>query len=203
MKGCFCINEWMMKEGYLSIKQYPSKQTDIDKCEIDWSKTKAWGWGGYYARIFLNVKGREQLGIIDPQDYEKERQDLQEKLSKIRGPNGETFENKIYTPEELYTDAKGDKPDLMVYFDNLYWRSAGTIGHNSLYLDENDTGPDDSVHWFDGIFILYNKKKSTKVSGHRMSIYDVAPNVLDIMGIEIPRDMHGHLIPEIKRWLAR
>jgi len=202
MKGCFCINEWMMNEGYLSIKQYPSKQTEIDKCEIDWSKTKAWGWGGYYARIFLNVKGREQLGVIPPEEYEKVRQELREKLSKIRGPNGETFENKIYTPEELYSSVNGDKPDLMVYFDNLYWRSAGTIGHKSFYLDENDTGPDDSVHWFDGIFILYNKKKSKKMSRDRMSIYDVAPNILDMMGIAIPSGMHGRVVSEVKRWLG-
>ena len=96
----------------------------------------------------------------------------------------------------------GDKPDLMVYFDNLYWRSAGTIGHKSFYLDENDTGPDDSVHWFDGIFILYNKKKSKKMSRDRMSIYDVAPNILDMMGIAIPSGMHGRVVSEVKRWLG-
>ena len=42
--------------------------------EIDWKNTFAWGWGGYYARIFLNVKGREEFGIIEPEDYEKYRE---------------------------------------------------------------------------------------------------------------------------------
>ena len=107
----------------------------------------------------------------------------------------------MYTPEELYGKVTGDKPDLMVYFDDLYWRSAGTIGHESLYLDENDTGPDDSVHWYDGIIILYNKKKSKKMRLSRMSIYDVAPGILEIMGIEIPSGMRGSIIPEIKQWL--
>jgi len=200
MKGCFCINEWMINEGYLSLNKYPDKQTDIDKCDIDWSKSSAWGWGGYYARIFLNVKGRELNGVIPPEEYEKARDDLKQKLLRIKGPNGEIFKTKVYYPEEIYGKAIGDKPDLMVYFDDLYWRSAGTIGHKSLYLDENDTGPDDSVHWYDGIFILYNKGKKKKISRDRMSIYDVAPNILHLMGIEIPKEMQGNVIPEIIQW---
>ena len=48
----------------------------------------------------------------------------------------------------------------MVYFDDLNWRSAGTVGHDSLYLFENDTGPDDSVHSMMGIFIMYDPSKN-------------------------------------------
>ena len=88
----------------------------------------------------------------------------------------------------------------MAYFDDLYWRSAGTIGHKSLYLDENDTGPDDSVHWWDGVFILYNKKR--KLSGvngqeQRFSIYDIAPTILQFMGSEVPKDMKGRVLAEV------
>ena len=202
MKGCFCINEWLIQQGYLTLKNYPDKQTELEKCDIDWSKTSAWGWGGYYARIFLNMKGREPNGLVPSEAFDKMRTELSQKLSQIRGPNGEIFENKIFTPEQLYEKAAGDKPDLMVYFDNLYWRSAGTIGHKSLYLDENDTGPDDSVHWYDGILILYNRKKTKKMQRDRMTIYDVAPNILKMMGTKIPDDMHGRVIPEIERWLS-
>lgn len=201
MKGCFCINEWMVKEEYLTLKKYPDKQTDLDKCEVDWTKTKAWGWGGYYARIFLNVKGREPNGVIPMEEYENAREELKQKLIQIKGPNGELFKNKVYTPEELYGEPIGDKPDLMVYFDDLYWRSAGTIGHNSLYLSENDTGPDDSVHWYDGIFILYNKSMKNGRKLDRMTIYDVAPSILYIMKIKVPSDMQGRIVPEIKQWI--
>jgi predicted AlkP superfamily phosphohydrolase/phosphomutase len=119
----------------------------------------------------------------------------------IRGPNGEVFKNKVFTPEELYGEPIGDKPDLMVYFDDLFWRSAGTIGHNSLYLSENDTGPDDSVHWYDGIFILYNKKMKSGRKLDRMTIYDVAPSLLDLMNMEVPPDMQGRVVPEIRQWI--
>lgn len=197
MKGCICINEWLIQEGYLSLKSYPDKQTDLNKCDVDWSKTKVWGWGGYYARIFINMKGREANGIVSKDEYEQIREELRKKIERMRGPNGEHLNNKVYTAEELYGDARGDKPDLLVFFDDLYWRSAGTIGHRSLYLDENDTGPDDSVHSYDGIFILYDKKKRIKKRIERMSIYDVAPTLLALMGIEIPKGMEGKVVKEI------
>src|SRR6185503_13683786 len=95
MKGCLCINEWLIKEGLLAVKNYPDKQSDLDDCEIDWSKTKAWGWGGYYARIFMNVQGRELNGTISKEKYEKAREELRQKLLSIRGPSGESFVNKV------------------------------------------------------------------------------------------------------------
>lgn len=201
MQGAFCINEWLIKEGYLVLKNYPNSVTDFDKCEVDWDKTVAWGWGGYYARIYLNVKGREQNGIVSMNDYNKVRGELKAKLAGIVGPKGEKFDNRITYPEQLYDESNGSKPDLMVYFDNLFWRSAGTIGHNTLYLSENDTGPDDSVHWMDGIFLLYKKDRTESIKLDRLSIYDVAPIILDMMDQQVPSDMKGKTSKEIGEWV--
>jgi adenylyl-sulfate kinase len=202
MKGAFCINEWLIKEGYLVLKKYPDSLTELDKCEVDWDRTIAWGWGGYYARIFLNVKGRESRGKIKPSEYDQIRVDLKARLASIRGPQNEELDNKIFFPDELYDESNGSKPDLMVYFDNLSWRSAGTVGHNTLYLSENDTGPDDSVHSMDGIFLLYNKKNRNqgRIRIDRISIYDVAPTLMHIMDMNVPSDMQGKVIYEISNW---
>jgi len=195
MKGAFCMNEWLMREGYLKLKKEPEGVMELEKCEVDWSKTTAWAWGGYYARIFINVKGREKDGVVDPRDYESTREQLKREIEGIKGPKGEKWDTKAYKPEELYPVCNGDPPDLLVYLDDLYWRSAGTIGHNTLYLPENDTGPDDAVHDYDGIFILYDPKKN--VSGRvDITIYDVAPTVLKLMGLQVPRGMEGRALEE-------
>ena len=202
MKGAFCINEWLIKEGYLVLKNYPKDITDLNQCDVDWEKTKAWGWGGYYARIFFNVEGREEKGIIPPREFEDVKNELKEKLLNIVGPSNEKFDNKVLYPEDIYDTANGSKPDMLVYFDNLYWRSAGTIGHNTLYLSENDTGPDDAVHWWDGMFLIYNKNKTPmgkRIDG--MSIYDVSPIILETMSLDIPGDMAGKVPREIFQWL--
>ncbi len=190
MRGAFCINEWLIKEGDLVAKEKPLSSVSLDKVEIDWSRSKAWGWGGYYARIFLNVEGREAQGIISPEDYEKERDALAERIAAIRGPKGERWKTKVIKPQEYFQETNGDYPDLMVYFDDLYWRSAGTLGHNALFLSENDTGPDDSVHAQQGIYILYDPQNRIK-KRKDADILDIAPTVLHCLGVPVSKDMEG------------
>ncbi len=193
MKGAFCINHWLINEGLLTMKEIPSKPVTIEKLPVDWSKTKAWGWGGYYARIFLNVEGREPAGIIPADDYERFRDDLAERIKAIKGPNGEPWNTRVIKPQEEWEELNGDYPDLMVYFDDLFWRSAGTLGHKGLYLAENDTGPDDAVHAQHGMYILYDPKAP---AGARrdIDILDVAPTVLDRLGLPVPKEMKGKII---------
>ena len=193
MKGAFCVNEWLAKEGYLVLTTKPGEKTSLEKAEVDWAKTRAWGWGGYYARIFLNVEGREPQGIIKADDYEMEREGLIRKLEAVKGPGGESWNTRVFKPEEIYPENNGDPPDLMVYFDDLYWRSAGTIGHNTIYLSENDTGPDDAVHAEDGVFILYDPREK-RGKEFNASIFDIAPSILNLMGLEIPGNMQGQSI---------
>ncbi|MCD6164568.1 MAG: alkaline phosphatase family protein [Candidatus Odinarchaeota archaeon] len=191
MKGALCINEWLIKEGYLTLKKYPEQKTRLEKAEVDWKKTIAWGWGGYYARIFLNVEGREPQGIIKPEEYEDVRDELAEKIKNIPGPNGEKLETKVIKPEEYYPEINGEPPDLMVFFDDLYWRSAGTIGHKTVYLPENDTGPDDAVHSQYGIYIVYDPSQNLGGKKVDIDILDVAPTIFYLLDMEPPSDMEG------------
>jgi predicted AlkP superfamily phosphohydrolase/phosphomutase len=189
MKGAFCINQWLIKEGYLALDSPMQGKTSIEKAPINWSKTTAWAWGGYYARIFLNVQGREAAGIIKPEDYEKLRDQLSQAIKEIRGPHGEFWNTRVFKPEEVFPQCNGDYPDLIVYLDDLYWRSAGTIGHDTLYLPENDTGPDDAVHSEEGMFILYYPGGPT---GRRDgTIYDIAPTMLHLLGISPSPGLKG------------
>src|SRR5438552_9537310 len=59
MDGGICVNEWLIREGYLRMKTQPTTLTAIDNSESDGSKTSDWEDGGYYARIVLNVGGLE------------------------------------------------------------------------------------------------------------------------------------------------
>ena len=199
MKGTFCINQWLIEQGYLTLNDNRQPTTDtqepiisIEQADVDWSKTKVWAWGGYYSRIFFNVMGRENKGTILPFRYEAWRDKLIKELAHIKGPNGEEWQTHSYRPEELFENPKGDFPDLMVYLDDLSWRAGGTIGHDSMYLSENDTGPDDAVHDWNGIFIMNDLSKESKpVRLDRVNLLDFAPTVLNIMECDAPNDMHG------------
>ncbi len=192
MDGCFCINEWLIQKGYLALKApAPARGTPIEKLSVDWSKTTAWGAGGYYARIFFNVKGREPEGILPSFQIPAITQRITTQLSEVTLPNGQPLRPDVRAPAKIYREVQGDAPDLMVYFANLKWRSAGTLGHNSLFLTENDTGPDDSVHSFDGIYLMSEPGRAPRGRVGEESILDMGPTILKRMGLELPERMQG------------
>jgi predicted AlkP superfamily phosphohydrolase/phosphomutase len=71
---------------------------------------------------------------------------------------------------------------MMVYFDDLSWRAAGTLGWESNYLKENDTGPDDAVHSEYGCFALHLPDVEPKAI--EVTIYDFAPTILELFGVK-------------------
>jgi predicted AlkP superfamily phosphohydrolase/phosphomutase len=154
MEGGICINEWLMREGYLKIHQYPSGPKRLEELEVDWGRTLAWGEGGYHGRLFLNVKGREPKGVVDPEDYDRVLQELIDKIEALEDPEGKNIGSKAYRPHEIYPkEIRGIPPDLTVYFGNLAWRSVGSMGLNGIHTFENDTGPDEANHDWKGIFV--------------------------------------------------
>jgi len=112
----------------------------------------------------------------------------------IKDANGNTMNTKIYRPEELFEIIRGDTTDLVVNFDDLSWGSAGTVGYDSMYLDENDTGPDDAVHDWYGVYIIYDPNKEIGKDLGEISILDIAPTSLSVLGVEAPLDLEGEII---------
>ena len=199
MRGAFCINEWLIKEKYLSLKKIPDRPVQLSESEVNWTKTKAWAWGGYCSKVFLNIKGREETGVINADSYEKELERLQEKLRNLEDIHGRKMNNIVFRPEEYYNNPIGDYPDLMVIFDDLYWRAAGTIGHKTLHLQENDTGSDDAMHDWDGLYILYDPKKELQTGQIDARIEDIAPTILYLLNEELPEKLDGKVIEHVKR----
>lgn len=145
--GGVCINEWLRREGYLVLKSPPAQAgTPLAKCDVDWSRTRAWGEGGYYARICLNVKGREPQRIIDPRDFETVRDELASKLRAIADDQGRPRPTEAFVPEDIYRRVQGIAPDRIVIFGDLIWRAVGTLGYEGIHTYENDTRRDEANH---------------------------------------------------------
>ena len=183
MEGAFAVNEWLVNEGLLVLKRKPERPgEDLRPGMVDWSRTKAWAWGGYYSRIFINVKGREPEGTVDPEEVDGFIEELKSRLRRVKGPQGEPWETLAYTPAELYPVVRGDAPDLMVYLDNLDWRAAGTLGWPDVYLEENDRGPDDAVH--DWIGVIAGNTEHRLPQGEPVPIEEA---LFRALGLEPPR----------------
>jgi len=191
MLGGLCFNDWLIQEGYLTLTEPVRGITPIAKAPIDWSRTVAWGDGGYYGRCFLNIKGREPHGLIDPSRYEEVRDELVAKLEALPGPDGQPMGTRVYKPQSVYPEIRGIAPDLIVYFGDLSWRSVGAIGNRSVYTYENDTGTDGANHDRSAFFAMAGapEQPTGKVDG--LKLVDVGPSILELYGMEAPAGASG------------
>lgn len=140
-RGVLAINEVLAQWGFVEFKAEPRRGVDVDEV-VDKRRSKAFAWGGYYARVFVTAEGEEAHDV---------KRELKRRLRVLKAPWG-YIQNAVYEPSELYREVKGDYPDLMVYFDSVRVRPVQTVGYESPWLEGNDKGPDDSLHSFNGFY---------------------------------------------------
>lgn len=194
LDGGFCINEWLIEQGLLVLNEYPEEVTSFDRLEVDWDQTKAWGEGGYYGRVFLNVEGREPRGTVAPDEYEAFRDELRKMLEATVDDSGEHLGTVVFKPEEAYRRVRNIAPDLLVHFGGLAWRSIGGVGYGAVHVQENDTGPDDCNHAQFGAFVLAVPGGPSHGEIEGAHLLDVAPTLLELGGYDIPPSMQGRTL---------
>jgi predicted AlkP superfamily phosphohydrolase/phosphomutase len=158
---------------------------------VNWAKTRVWSEGGYYARVFFNVEGREPRGVIPAARYEDFRDDMKQRLEALTDAQGRPLNSLVFKPEQIYHRVRNVAPDLIVHFGGLYWRSIGSMGHGRLHIEENDTGPDACNHAQFGTFILRAPGLQPRGEIKGAHLLDVSPTLLDLAGYDIPAAMQG------------
>ncbi len=191
LDGGFCVNEWLVREGLLVLKEPVTGQTPFSPKLVDWSRTKVWSEGGYYARVFFNVAGREPEGVIPVNEYEQFRNEMKERFEALPDDLGRPMNSLVFKPEEIYRHVRNVAPDLIVHFGGLFWRSIGGLGYPSLHIQENDTGPDDCNHAQFGAFLLSGAGVPALGETRGAHLLDVAPTVLELAGLPVPDSMQG------------
>jgi predicted AlkP superfamily phosphohydrolase/phosphomutase len=188
--GGICVNEWLRNEGYLVLAEEPAEPTPLRPEMVDWSRTAAWGEGGYYCRLSINVEGREPQGTVPAHEFEQVRDELKAKLEALGDERDRPIGTVAYRPEELYSEQNGIPPDLLVYFGELAWRSIGQVGTGTVHVLENDTGPDDANHAPEGLYLLAAEGVEAG-PGEERDLRDIAPTLLRLLGEPVPADMEG------------
>jgi len=194
MEGGVRINQWLIREGYLGLREMPGKSVKFQVENVDWMATRAWGDGGYYGRIFLNVQGREPQGVVKPAQFEALRDEIAAKLEAMTDHRDRPMGTRVLRPEKIYRAVRGVAPDLLVYFGDLAWRSVGTVGGEGILTFDNDTGPDDANHALQGLFIYSGPDVPQSIRGREIqgaSIYDILPTLLRKFRIPGPPDLRG------------
>ncbi len=193
--GNFALNEWLVAEGYLVLNQprAPGVVSPLLPAEVDWTRTRAWGDGGYVGRIYLNLLGRESQGIVSEADAPSLLAELRRKLGALLGPDDQRLPVQTLAPHEVYREVNGVPPDLMVLVAELRFRTLGTLGHGQLFVAKNDQGADAANHAPHGVLILQDGQGARPAPTHA-TLLDIAPTVLHRLGMTPPGSMHGQIL---------
>ena len=195
LDGGFAVNEWLVREGLLVLDQeLPKEPIPFAKIKVNWAKTRVWSEGGYYARVFFNLEGREPRGVIPAARYESFRDEMKQRFEALTDADGRPLNSLVFKPQEIYRYVRNVAPDLVVHFGRLYWRSIGSIGHGRLHLEENDTGPDACNHAQFGAFILAAPNCAVRGEYAGARLLDIAPTLFQLAGYTVPETMQGRAL---------
>lgn len=168
--------------------------------DVDWERTSAYALsGGVYGGLFVNLKGREPRGAVEPEDYEKKRGELADLLRGLKDPGtGSDLVEEVIKREDIYGGRFLDEaPDL------YFLPPAPTIGvfgdfeFSSNRIVEEVSDAISAQHRMEGIFVAGGPavKKGFKVDG--MNVIDLAPLMLYLMNLPVPDGMDGRLRKDI------
>src|SRR5262249_44560683 len=107
----------------------PRECTSIQK-DVDWSQTMAYGLG--INGLYLNMKGRERDGIVEPGDQrEALLAELIERLEAYTAADGQSVIRGVYRSDRIYKgNATALAPDLIIGYRRGYRASWETITGN-------------------------------------------------------------------------
>jgi predicted AlkP superfamily phosphohydrolase/phosphomutase len=194
MEGGVRINQWLLEEGYLHLRDEPDGAEDLDLSSVDWPRTQAWADGGPHGRVFINLAGREPRGGVPPSRLDSLRDEIAGKLEALEDHCGRPMGNRVLRPEAIYRSVRNIAPDLLVEFGDLAWRAVDTVGGEGVLAFEDHAGLADSNHARQGILIYHGPDVPAAARGREMaglSIYDVAPTLLEKFRIPAGAGLRG------------
>ena len=167
---------------------------------IDWEGTKAFAYGAY-GNIWINLKGREANGIVEPSELHALEDYICAELLKLTDNKGQQVVEKVYKKEELYRGDFTDRaPDLIVRWVDYAYHSRQRFGEEEkeIFMDAQKMPLTNlemnGFHKMDGIFIAKGAgiRKGVEITG--AEIIDMSPTILYMMGLPIPEDMDGKVL---------
>jgi predicted AlkP superfamily phosphohydrolase/phosphomutase len=194
-RRAFDTNTWLWQNGLLALVngRKPSQDRGESFAGVDWSRSYAYalGLGG----IYLNLRGRERQGIVEEgTEAEQVRRAIQSGLGEtVDQPSGCRAIHSVLRREDLYRGAYvANAPDLLVNFCpgfRVSWQTA--VGGFATSLIEDNTRRWSGDHIIDPEQVPGILFANRGLKRDRASILDLAPTILNHLGVPVPETMEG------------
>jgi predicted AlkP superfamily phosphohydrolase/phosphomutase len=184
----FNLNSWLRDEGYLKPRWCSSIMHDAD-----WSQSSAYGLG--LNGLYLNLKGRERDGMVEPADADRLLGELTMKLLAVRDHNNHNRPviRNVYRASRIYSGtATALAPDLIIGYHRGYRASwATTLGElTEAVLSRNDSAWS-ADHCADALEVPGVLWCNQPIHGDEPRLIDIAPSILAQYGLRTPPAMTG------------
>lgn len=188
---CLNLNAWLHQNGYLSLKDGKTESGDWFE-DVDWSRTRAYTMG--LNGLYLNIKGREKHGTVDPSEAEALKKELQQKLNGLADPaSGATGITGVFITDNVYRGPyRENAPDLIVGYGAGYRASWDSVmGKVTSQVFEDNLKAWSGDHCIDPRLVPGVLFSSHKFVEEKPAIVDVAPTMLQLFGIPLPSHFDG------------
>ncbi|MBZ0309392.1 MAG: alkaline phosphatase family protein, partial [Anaerolineae bacterium] len=162
--------------------------------DVNWSKTRAYARGNF-GQIFLNVKGREPEGIVEPGlEYDKTAWEIIKRLPGLKDP--QTGQPLVARAEKRDALFQGDfihrAPDIAVFMKDETYVPLGTADFPANTVAEAAIG-NTGDHRFNGVLLMHGRGV-LQTDLQEASLMDITPTVLHLLGLPVPKDMDGKVL---------
>ncbi len=184
------LNYWLEQNGYLTL--HPDGRGKKYLAGVDFSKTRAYALG--LAGIWLNIKGREAQGVVEPEEAAQLRAELCEKLSGLHDQETQDLAiNRAFDAHRIYRGPyKTEAPDIIVGYAAGYrvcWEAA--IGQPTDKLYHENTKAWSGDHCIDPKLIPGVMFCNRKIASENPRLMDISATALDMFGVDVPSYMDG------------
>ncbi len=193
------LNTWLAREGFqagevgggLNVGQVFTGGRFFQG--VDWAGTKAYAVG--LGEIFLNLKGREKQGSVDRSDADAVCAEVRRKLLSLHDDDGAKVVHEVYLGKDLYSGptTRLHAPDLVVGFERGYrvsWQTC--LGGGSAQVLEDNRLPWSGDHCsVDPSLVPGILLSTVPLRTGGAGVMDVAPTVLDLLGVKPPAEWDG------------
>lgn len=189
---CVNLNAWLHQNGYLALKSGKTESGDWFD-DVDWSRTRAYTMG--LNGLYLNLKGREREGIVEPgAGAESLKDELRSKLDGLADPaSGRIGITGVFDCDSVYAGPYVDNaPDLIVgYGDGFRASWDSVMGKVTSQIFEDNLKAWSGDHCIDPRLVPGVLFCNRKISDEKPAIVDVAPTILKLFGLALPRHLDG------------